>query len=213
MKTQNKLISQLNRRYATKKFDTEKKISETDLNILLESLRLSPSSLWLQGRWFVVVESKDVRVKLKPYSRDQAQITDASHLIVLCRTLDMGTDRVYSYIQKIADVRWMTLDGLDWYKKMILGFLEGKSDEETADRLTKQVYISLWFLLSTSAQLGIDACPMEWFDPKKYDEILWLKEKTLTSCVVVAVWYRHPDDTYASLAKVRFDKRDMILMK
>jgi len=123
----------------------------------------------------------------------------------------MGTDRVNTYIQKVADVRSMPLAALDGYKKMMLGFIEWKSDEEIADRLTKQVYISLWFLLSTAAQLGIDACPIEWFDPKKYDEILWLEKDAFTSCVVVPVWYRHAQDPYASLEKVRFAKEDLII--
>jgi nitroreductase len=96
---------------------------------------------------------------------------------------------------------------------MMLSFLEGKSDEEIADRLTKQVYIALWVLLTTCAQLGIDACPMEWFDTKKYDEILWLEKDGLASCSLVAVWYRDAADPYASFAKVRADKEDVIFTK
>ncbi len=207
------VLNQLNRRYATKKFDTEKKIPEEQFDILLESLRMSPSSSWLQGRWFVVVENNETRKKLKPYSRDQDQITDASHLIVLCRTLDMTTDQVNAYLQSISDTRGVPLETLTWFKQMMLSFVEGKSDEEMAERLTKQVYIAQWFLLSTCAQMEIDACPMEWFDPKKYDEILELEKDGLTSCVVVPVWYRHADDHHAAFKKVRFDKEKVIFVK
>ncbi len=207
------LIQQLERRYATKQFDTEKKIPEDDLNTLLESLRLSPSSFGLQGRWFVVVESSDLRAQLRPHSRDQAQVTDASHLIVLCRSLDMWEEQIQLFINKIAEIREIPADSLDGYKGMMNGFVEGMSDQEITHRLTKQVYLALWFLLSSCAHLQIDACPLEWFDSKKYDEILWLEQERLSSCVVVPVGYRHADDAHAALAKVRFDKQKVIIRK
>jgi nitroreductase len=207
------LTSQLHRRYATKQFDTEKKIPKEQFDQLLQSLRLSPSSFWLQGWWFVVVESKDLREQLKPYSRDQPQVIDASHLVVLCRTTKMDTDRVNKYIEKVAKVRWIPLENLDGFKNMMLSHLEGKSDEEIANRLTKQVYIAQWFFLSACAQLQIDACPMEWFDLKKYDEILWLEKDGLASCVIIAAWYRHVDDPYAWLSKVRFDFENIVSRK
>ena len=213
MLTNTNLIQQLERRYATKQFDTEKKISEDNLNALLESLRLSPSSFGLQGRWFVVVESSDLRAQLRPHSWDQAQVTDASHLLVLCRTLDMGTEQIQTFINKIAEIREIPTDSLDGYKGMMNGFIGSMSEQEIADRLTNQVYLALWFLLSSCAHLQIDACPIEWFDSKKYDEILWLEQERLASCVVVALGYRHANDSHAALPKVRFDKQKVILRK
>gem|GEM_PF-2053960 len=90
----------------------------------------------------MVVENTDLREQLKPYSRDQAQVTDASHLIVLCRRTDMGTDSINKFVAKTAEVRGIPLESLDEYKKLMLGFVEGKSDEEVAEWLTNQVYIA-----------------------------------------------------------------------
>jgi len=70
---------------------------------------------------------------------------------------------------------------------MLLAFLEGKNDDQLRERLTKQVYIAQGFLLSACAMLSIDSCPMEGFDPQKYNEILGLKEHNLESCVIVPV--------------------------
>lgn len=207
------LLAQLNRRYATKQFDPTKKIPQEQFDVLLESLRLAPSSFGLQWRWFVVVESQNLREQLVHHSRDQLQVTDASHLLVLCRTLDMTKESVEEFISKTASVRSVPLETLNWYKQMILWFLKSKTDDEISDRLEDQVYIALGFLLTTCAHMGIDACPMEWFDANMYDEILWLHTNGLTSCVVVPVGYRHPDDKYADLPKVRYDASKVIVYK
>jgi len=91
--------------------------------------------------------------------------------------------------------------------------LEWRSEEAIAEWLTKQVYIAQWFLLSACAMLGIDACPMEGFDPKKYDEILWLADHNLASCVIVPVGYRSVDDKTAHYKQVRFALNELVVRK
>ena len=80
----NTIIDDLNWRYATKKYDSEKKISAKDFEIICESLRLVPSSYGLQPLKYLVIDDKSTREKLLPLAYNQPQITDASHLIVLC---------------------------------------------------------------------------------------------------------------------------------
>ena len=207
------LLTALNWRYATKSFDKEKKLDASQLDTLLESLRLSPSSFGLQGRGFVVVENPDLRQQLLPYARNQGQVVDASHLIVLCRRTDVDTDFVNRYFEDIAHTRNMNLSDLDGYKNMILGFLEGKSQEDLAVWLSKQTYIAQGFLLSACAMMEIDACPMEGFDSKKFDEVLGLSDHNLVSCVIVPVGYRSSKDGYAHAPKIRFAKEDLIVIK
>ncbi len=207
------LLTQLNWRYATKAFDPNKKLSDSQLDTLLESLRLSPSSFGIQGRWFVVVKNPELRQELLPYAWSQRQIVDASHLIVLCRRTDMGTDSVNHYIEYTASMRWVEVSTLESFKNMMLGFIEGKSEEELWLWLARQVYIAQGFLLSACAMLGVDACPMEGFDAKKYDEILWLAEQNLASCVVIPVGFRSEDDKYAYAPKVRFPKEEVLFIK
>jgi nitroreductase / dihydropteridine reductase len=207
------LLQSLNWRYATKVFDKEKKLDDTQIETLLESLRLSPSSFWLQWRWFVVVENSELRQKLLPYARNQTQVVDASHLLILCRRTDVNTDFVQRYFDDMANTRNIDISSLDWYKNMILWFLEGKSEDDLKIWLTKQTYIAQWFLLSACAILGIDACPMEWFDSAKFDEILELSKLNLASCVIVPVWYRSIDDWYANAPKIRFKKEELIVIK
>lgn len=207
------LLDVLHWRYATKTFDPNRKLEASQIETLWESLRLSPSSFWLQGWGFVIVENTDLRQQLLPYARNQSQVVDASHLFVLCRRTDVDTDFVEKLFQDMAQTRNLDISSLDGYKHMILWFLEGRSQEDLAVWLTKQVYIAQWFLLSACAMLGIDACPMEWFDTHKCDEILGLSNYNLASCVIVPVWYRSAEDKYAHAPKVRFPKSEVIITK
>ena len=78
-------LNNQNWRYATKKFDTTKKISTEDLNLLKEAIRLSSSSYGLQPYKVIIVENPELRAKLQPAAWGQSQIVDASHLIDLCQ--------------------------------------------------------------------------------------------------------------------------------
>lgn len=78
---------------------------------------------------------------------------------------------------------------------------------------TKQVNIALGSLLVFLASKDIDSCPMEGFSPEKYDEILNLKELGLSSVLVLPIGYKHSDDKYATLPKVRFPLDTLVIKK
>ena len=157
----NNVIEKLNWRYATKMFDKSKKISDDDLNILIESLRLTPSSFGLQPWKFVLVKNIDLREKIKDASYGQIQMTDASDLIVLCAKETLTED----------DVVKITGNN-EGYKNMIMGSIKNKSNDEILNWNAKQVYLALGFLLETAATMNIDACPMEGFDNTKVGDKL-----------------------------------------
>jgi len=201
----------INWRYATKKFDTKRMPDET-FNILLESLRLSASSYGLQGWKFVVVENKELRKQLVPHAWGQEQVVDASHLIVLARPTRFTKDDVQRFVQHISEVRNIPLESLEGYKQMMDNVFDKLDQEQIGIWLSKQIYLALGTLLTTAAFEGIDACPMEGFEPEKFDEILGLTERGLNSVVVCPVGYRHADDAYANLPKVRYSQEDVTLV-
>jgi hypothetical protein len=92
-------------------------------------------------------------------------------------------------------------------KSAINGVLSSKNPEQLTAWLQKQVYIPLGFLLQTAAMLGLDAGPMEGFDPKAFDEILELAEHNLSSCVIVSIGYRSATDATANAKKGKTTKR------
>ena len=205
------IIEALNWRYATKQFDSSKKISDEDLNTLVESLRLSPSSFGLQPWKFVLVEDKEKREALLSKSWNQRQVVDASHLFVLCRYekfTDVDVDR---FIKDTAIKRGQQLEEIEGYANMIKGFLSRQNETDNIQWMNLQVYIALGFLMETAALLNIDACPMEGFSNKDYDEILDLASKGLKSTVVCPVGYRSDTDKYADLQKIRYDQSDVLV--
>jgi nitroreductase len=204
------LLSTLNWRYATKVFDSNKKIPPTEWAALEETLRLSPSSFGLQPWRFYVVEDQNVRAQLKAASWNQSQIVDASHLVVLATRNTIDKDYIVSAIKDIANTRGISAESLAGYQQMMEGSLLTRSTEELKNWATKQVYIALGGFMTASALLGIDACPMEGFDPSAYDQQLKLHEDGYSSAVVVTAGYRSTEDKYASLAKVRLSKQQVI---
>jgi nitroreductase len=75
---------------------------------------------------------------------------------------------------------------------------------------TNQVYLALGVFMTAAAMLGIDTCPMEGFQPAKYDELLDLPARGYASCVLCAAGYRAVDDKAARMPKVRFKYEDVV---
>ena len=201
----------LNWRYATKKFDVSKKISKQDFAELLEVLRFSPSSFGLQPWKFVVVHDPELRKRLRQHAWDQPQITDADTLIVFCALKSMDESYVKRFVESMARVRGVSKESLAGYEGMMIGALKSKSKEQVSEWMKNQVYLALGFFLGECAQRRIDACPMEGFDARKFDEILELPQQGLQSVVLCPVGYRASDDQYAHLKKVRFEQEEIFI--
>lgn len=204
------LLEQLNWRYATKQFDPNKKISANDWSTLEEALLLTPSSGGLQPWNFFVVTDPAVRAKLLPASYGQAQITDASHLVVFTAKKNFGEGDVDAFIQHTATTRGVSVESLAPFRGMLVGGIVQSMDEKARDAWARnQTYIALGNLLTSAALLGIDACPMEGFDRAQYDEILGLSAKGLATAAIATVGYRATTDKYANAPKVRFPKEQV----
>ena len=173
------IIENLQRRYATKLFDPSKKVSEEDMHTLLEALRLAPSSFGLQPWKFVRVTNPETRLQLQANSWNQPQITQASDIIVIATKIQMNEHDVDAYMESVKEIRKPAgevseedMKKVTDYKAMIMNMIQQRSPEELKRRSQKQAYIAMGVLLTTAASMGIDSCPMEGFDPAKYDEIL-----------------------------------------
>ena len=208
---QKDIISALNWRYATKAFDTTKKVSDTDFNTIIESMRLSASSFGLQPWKFVVVSNPEVRAQIRAAAWDQTQVTDASHFIILTARKDVNEAFVDTFVSSVAKTRGMQVSDLVGYSDMMKGSIKGKSPEALRAWVARQVYIPLGTALLTAATLGVDACPMEGFDPAQVDTILGLDKLGLESLAFLAIGYRSADDKTAAYKKVRFAKSEVVV--
>lgn len=207
------LLESLKTRYATKVFDSSKKISDTDLNEILEAFRLSASSFWLQPWKVIIVENPELREQLLPHSWNQKQVVEASHLLVLARIDKPNNELIEDYLNDIVATRWASREDLKGYEDMMKWFFASMDDQKRNFWATKQVNIALGNLLTFLAYKNIDSCPMEWFIPQKYDEILWLSEIWLASELVLPIGYKSSEDKYAWLPKVRFGLDKLVIRK
>lgn len=212
-KTSKELIEALQWRYAVKRFDSDKKIPEADLQALLEATRLSASSYGLQPYRFVLVNDPELRNRLKAASWNQAQITEASHMLVFAAKTDLSEADTEAYMQLISATRGVPREALQGFADAINGKINAVSEGDRTTWAAHQAYIAVGNLLAAAAQLRIDACPMEGFSPEQYDEILELDQLGLTAKVVVTLGYRSSEDGMANAPKVRMPAEQLFIQK
>lgn len=200
-----KLIEALNWRYAVKKFDATRKISESDWSTLEDSLWLSASSFGLQPWKFLVVQNPALRSQLRAASWNQTQVEEASHFVVFLAKTSMEESYVANFMKTVSDVRSTPVETFAGYQRAINGFVSAVPKDLIVHWNTRQTYLALGNLMTSAALLGIDTCPMEGMDPKAYDKILGVGSDYATVCAC-ALGYRSAEDKYAATPKVRFPK-------
>lgn len=205
------LLTQLQWRYATKQFDPSRKIPAADWKTLEESLVLTPSSFGLQPWKFLVIENPAIREQLVPASWGQRQVADASHLVVFAVKQQLSAEDVDRHIARTAELRGINPESLNGLRSVILRFLDRPAESFSPGHWAAcQAYIALGQFMACAAMLGIDTCPMEGFEPAKYDQILGLTQHGYNAVVAVPAGYRAPDDKYAGMPKVRFPASEII---
>jgi len=205
------LLEALRWRYATKSFDAGRSIPDDLWQTMEDALVLTPSSYGLQPWRFLVIRDAALKAELRPHSWNQSQITDASHLVVLLSRRHIEGRDLDRLIEATASSRGLDPTTLAGYRQMMAKDLVEGPRSATIERwASNQVYIALGNLMTAAALLGIDTCPIEGFSPADYDRLLGLDDSDYRSCVVRACGYRSAEDRYAGLAKVRYDRADLI---
>ena len=205
------LLAQLNWRYATKKFDPTKRIPDSDWAALEQALILTPTSYGLQPYKFLILTDPALRARLVPASWGQTQPVDCSHYVVFAARAQNTEADVDRYIARMAEVRGAAPEALAGFKKVLMGdVVDGPRGQVALEWAARQAYIALGNFMTSAALVGVDTCPMEGFEPAKYDEILGLPAQGFRAVVACAAGYRAADDKYAALPKVRFPASEII---
>ena len=205
------IIDSLKWRYAVKKFDTNKELSELQIETLKEAFNLTATSYGLQPLKLVIIKNKKIQEKLVPFSWNQQQILQASHLLVICVKDNYTTKEVENYFNLVQKIRNTPDAVINPFKKFLTAEIAKKTQEELYVSNKNQAYIALGNLLTVCASQEIDSCPMEGFTPDKYDEILDLTKDNLKSVLVLPVGFRASDDYMKDLTKVRRNISDSII--
>lgn len=202
------IIDSLNWRYATKKFDSTRKLSKSQINLLKKAFNLTASSYGLQPIKLVVISNQKIKNSLLKSSMNQLQVIQCSHLLIICIESNINKSYIESYFKRVIDIRKTDPLVLESFKESIINEFNDMSNTSIINWSINQAYLALGNLMTVCSVEGIDSCPMEGFLPEKYDEILDLKSKNLKSVLVMPVGYRSVNDQFSSFKKVRKDIND-----
>ncbi len=190
----------------------EKIIENEKLQQILDAIRLAPSSSGLRPFKVFVITNTELHEKLTPIAWGQAQILQASHILVFAAWDEMTKERVDSFFEYSNQIRNLTNTTTDDYGLNLLNLLE-KTKDEHFNNTAMQTYIALGFGLLAAANLKIDATPMEGFDNAALDELLNLKEQNLKSTVIMALGYRnHENDGWSKIDCIRRPNEELFVM-
>ena len=204
-------IDNLKWRYAVKKFDHHKILSDNQINILKQAFNLTATSYGLQPIKLVVVKNKDIQKELVLHSWNQQQISQASHLLVICVDTKLDKTDVEKYFERVKEIRNTPDEIINSFKEYLTTTISEKTTEDLLSWGKNQAYLALGNLLTVCANEKIDSCPMEGFIPEKYDEVLGLKEKNLSSVLVLPVGFRAEDDIMTHQKKVRKNIGEIVI--
>ena len=204
------ILEPLRWRYATKKFDDQRVLNELQVDQLLEAGNLAATSYGLQPYKFVVIRNQKIQDQLVAASYNQAQVAEASHVIVIAVRDDIDADYINNYTDLMEKTRGLPSGTLDGYRNVMLGTVGRMQPEEVIKWASKQAYIALGTMLAAAATMSIDTCPMEGFMPAEYDQLLDLDAKNLKSVLVLPIGYRADDDPNQHAKKVRWALADIV---
>ena len=196
----NKIIEDLNWRFACKAFNKDKKLSDEDINNIKEIIKLTPTSYGLQPFRVLIVENMETREQLKAVSFNQSQVTEASHFLVFVANKDITT-RIEKY-KGMLIANGSTEESAKNITNTMLGALDELDERGIYAWASMQSYIALGNIMTSLSEMRIDSCPMEGFSKDDYNKILGLDVNKESVSVALAIGYRDREPSYK---KLRFD--------
>lgn len=205
------IIKSLEWRYACKKFDENKKVTDSQLSIIQNAFNLTATSFGLQPVKLLIISSKPLKEKLHEHGYYQDQITTCSHLLVICIDTKIDDETIDAKFNLEKEIRGTSEDIVGKFRKELKGIYKNKTSNDIEKSAIYQAYIILGNLMTVCALEQIDSCPMEGFNAKKFDEVLQLNEKNLKSILLLPIGYRAEDDPMRALKKVRKPIKDIVI--
>jgi nitroreductase len=195
-----RVLELMNWRYATKAMNG-RLVDEEKINRILESIRLSPSSIGLQPYDLIVVSNSELKKELRVAGNNQSQIEDCSHLVVFAVWDQYTPERINAWFDLVNEVRGVKSEGWERMRNGIVSTWPNRPQEHNFNHACMQAYIALGVGLLAAADEGVDATPMEGFIPAEVDRILGLGEKGLRSVLLMPLGYRDEARDYLAKAK------------
>jgi len=206
----NKILNQMSWRKAVKSFDLDKKLTEDQVDCLVETARLAPTSYGLQPVKLYVVSDDEVKLQLFEAGYKQPQFSTASHVFVLTARTEISQEDVDEQIRRTSNQQSVEEDSLSIYRQALENNLMKLPEEKAHNWAARQAYILLGMMMSTATQINIDVSPMEGFSKEKVDKIIGCSQEGYKSVVVLAAGFRDEKDSYLERPKVRKTKDEFV---
>lgn len=208
------LIEDLNWRHAVKAYDSTKKVSEEDLDKILEAARLAPTSSGLQPFRVIVVEDQQLKEKMVKGALNPEVMRDCSHVLVFAAWESYSNEKIDKVYDHHTDVRELPKGRFSSYTDQIKQIYGAQTPEQHFAHTARQSYIALGLAMAQAAELKIDSTPAEGFSNEVVDEILSLRELGLKSVTLLYLGYRDTENDWLSqMKKVRIPMEEFIIRK
>ena len=208
------LIEDLNWRHAVKAYDSTKKVSEEDLDKILEVARLAPTSSGLQPFRVIIVENQELKEKMVKGALNPEVMRDCSHVLVFAAWDSYSNEKIDKVYDHHTDVRELPRGRFGSYTDQIKQIYGAQTPEQHFAHTARQTYIALGLAMAQAAELKIDSTPAEGFSNEVVDEILNLKELGLKSVTLLYLGYRDTENDWLSqMKKVRIPMKEFIIRK
>lgn len=205
------IIESLQWRSAIKQFDPSKKVSQEDLEQLIEAANLTATSGGFQPFKLIVVSEGELKSQIANHAFGQPQVKDASHVLIFAVETNVTEDIIDTYIERAAEVRNLKKEDFEGYANSMKMYLSSMDADTKYAWAKNQSYIALGTVITAAAEMRIDTCPMEGFEPLKYQEILGLDSKNLMPVSILPIGYRSENDAHSKEAKVRKTRENFVL--
>ena len=206
-----KTIKSLKWRYACKKFNPDKRLSDKKIKRLQKAFKLTATSFGLFPLKMIVIEAKKTKNVLLEHAYHQKQITDCSHLLVICIDTKINDKTIDNHFELEKNKRGVKDEDISNFRQNLKDSFAKQTETEKEQGNKNQAYIALGNLMTVCALEKIDACPMEGFNSQKFDELLDLNSLNLKSVLLLPVGYRAEDDFMSKLKKVRKPLKEVII--
>jgi len=169
----------IEKRRAVKHFDSQYQMTPEEINKILSLAILSPTSYNIQNWRFVHVIDKELRKKIRAASWNQAQVTDASILLILCADLKAWEKNPTRYWKNA------TKEVQDYIVPAILKSYSGH-DQFMRDEAIRSCGIAAQTIMLAVKSMGYDSCPMIGFDPKEVGNLINLPKDHMI-CMMITI--------------------------
>lgn len=206
------LLENLNWRHSVKAFNPDKKVSEENIEKILEAARLAPTSSGLQQFRVINVSNQEVKEKLVDGALNPDSMKECSNVLVFAAWDKYTAERIDKVYDYTTEERDLPKGRFDSYTDQLKALYLNQPAEENFAHTSRQSYIGLGLALAAAAELKIDSCPAEGFNNKLVDEILELEKHGLKSVALMYVGYADNDrDWIKPMKKVRIPRNEFVI--